>query len=279
MKHQCGVDHETTFQNFFWQKNAPKLKRPDGAWLMRTEKRMIKKVEGIFKKQQKWLLEESQRLSFLQNSIEQEVDDLVDELPYKRELADEIVVFMKSSMTRGGKSIVRRLKMKERFGIGFDILNPKATEFLQNKEDFELSNFAGNIDHTTKKLLKKVLIDAHDKGQSYNVTAKKIQELSTKGVFSRARAQLIAVRETGVAYEEGNAQVMNDFRVKFPTREVEKEWVTVNDGRVTPSHTKNQEMGWIHYNMEFVGTNDQHAPAEKNPRCRCFTAYNILEKE
>jgi hypothetical protein len=265
-----------TFMNFFWKTNAKKLNRPDGTWIVRHEKRMIKKVRSIWKKQERWVVEEMKSLSFLQtNTVNDEIENLLNQIPHKNELAEEIVAFMRVAIKRGGKKIVKDLDLKKRFGIGFDISNPAAKKFLEDKEDFEISNSDGNIDATTKKGLKRVLLEAHDEGFAYGKTKKNIQALAKAGVFSPARAQLIATREIGVAYEEGNSEVMNDFRSRFPARQVKKKWQTVNDQRVTPRHRENQNDGWVDYSFVFSGTDDQHAPGSDNPRCRCFTRYDI----
>jgi len=269
----------------------------DQKYKQRQEKRMIRKIYSLLTKQRKWVESNMEDLSFFQekdkdkrenrlnpgmlqkNTIENEIEVLLDQLPYKKDLATEIVTFMKLAIKRGGKQLVKELDLKNEYGISFDVTNPRATQFLQEKEVWELSNAQGNIDGTTKKRLKGVLIDAHDTGKSYNETAKKIQGLSKAGVFSKERGKLIAVREIGVAYEEGNAEVINEFRSKYAGRQVLKKWQTVNDARVTATHKENQGNGWIDYNQAFTGTGDQHAPGSDNPRCRCFTKYKIPKKK
>lgn len=275
----CGKNHLQR-EGLFWQTNARKKARPDDKWVQRHEKRMIRKVKSLWKRQQDWLIDEMDKLSFLsKNSVDKEIEDLLNQIPHKEDLAEEIVAFMTIALKRGGKQIVKKLNMEKRFGIGFDVKNPAAKQFLEEKKDFELSDSQGNIDATTKRGLKKVLVEAHDEGLAYSKTATQIRALSDKGVFSTARAQMIATREIGVAYEEGNAEVMNDFRSRYPGRQVQKKWQTVNDERVTETHRQNQSMGWIDYNLEFTGTGDQHAPGSDNPRCRCFTRYEIPRKK
>ena len=250
--------------------------QPDNKWKLRHEMRMRRKVQGILKKQRLWLEGKIESFSFLEtNSVDSEIELILSQIPHKEELAEEIVAFMKIAINRGGKTIVKDMKMKSKFGIDFDITNPKATQFLEEKFDWEFSNMKGNIDGTTKAGIKKILVDAADTGKSYNETSKLIQAQGKAGVFSKARAQMIAVREIGVAYEEGNAEVMSDFRFKYPTRQTLKKWQTVNDSRVTATHRTNQAMGWIDYTMRFDGTGDSHAPGSDNPRCRCFTKYKI----
>lgn len=56
---------------------------------------------------------------------------------------------------------------------------------------------------------------------------------------------------------------------------VMKYWSTVNDNRVTPTHTQNQNNGWIMLDEAFTGTGDKIAPASDNPRCRCAIEYKV----
>lgn len=262
------------FNDTFWKTNA--VKRPDQKWTDRQEKRMIRKVRSIWRKQRAYLLEESKKLSFLKkNSTDAEIDKLLNKLPYKETLAAEIVAFMKLAIKRGGTKIIKELKLGK-FGISFDVSNKRAVKFLKEKKEWELSTVAHNIDHTTKEGIKKILVDSVETGASYGATAKKIKDQSKAGVFSLDRAKMIAVRETGVAYEEGKSEVMSDFLKKYPKREVMKKWQTVNDERVTPTHSDNEGEGWVDYNYVYEATGgDLNAPGSDNPRCRCFTRYEI----
>lgn len=262
-----------------------RVSKDDTKWKIRYEKRMNKKVRKIFLKQMNWVEKNMKKffqensIKYRKNDIENEIEVFLKKLPEKDSLAEEIVAFMRIALKRGGERIVRDLKMKSKYGISFDIKNENAKKFLKDKKSWELSNAQGNIDGTTKTRLKAVLVEALDSGQSYDKTAKIIRNLADEGVFSKARGEMIATREIGVAYEEGNAEVMDDFAKKFPDRERIKKWQTVNDSRVTPTHRANQSMGWIDYDETFDGTGDQHAPGSDNPRCRCFTKYQIPAKK
>lgn len=263
------------------------MKVPDITWKTREEKRIIKKVFGIFMSQRKWIQKNMKELSFFQsgtesvrgimkNTIDDEIEAFINRIPYKNKLATSIIDFIKIAMKRGGTKIVQELDMKSQYGISYRIDNPKARQILESRKDFELSNREGNIDSTTKKRIKEVLVSANISGESYNETAKKIEGLSDSGVFSKARGKLIAVREIGLAYEEGKAQVMNDFKSQFPDRQVLKKWQTVNDSRVTPTHRENQSLGWVDLSFVYDATGgDTEAPASDNPRCRCFMRHDI----
>ncbi len=54
-----------------------------------------------------------------------------------------------------------------------------------------------------------------------------------------------------------------------------KYWSTVNDNRVTKTHSKNQSDGWELLTHRFSGTGDSIPPGSDNPRCRCHIEYEV----
>ena len=202
-----------------------------------------------------------------------EVERILANLPGKETLADAIVVTGSATMLKGGKNIVKKLKLGE-FGISFTLKNPNAIRFLAAKKTLELSNFRGNISNTTKDRVQAIIVSAVDSGASYQQTAELIRDQATSGIFSKARGEMIATREAGVAYEQGNKIPVDEFRTKNPQYSVIKYWQTVEDDRVTETHKQNQDDGWIDFGQAFSGTGDQQAPGSDNPRCRCFTKYD-----
>lgn len=269
-----SVKESAEFLIFGIERDAVLAKRPDGKFIGRTEKRLMAKARGYWKKQIDFVLDKAKGISALkQNAIEDEVGRIVNNIPYQAELAETIVLHMKSALERGGQTSVKKLKLGQ-FGISFTIENKRAVDFLNAKKTLELSNYRGNIHGTTKERISTILTQAAKSGQSYQETAKLIIEQGQAGVFSPARAQLIATREIGVAYEEGNREPIDEFAEKYPDREVKKYWQTVEDDRVTPECNANQDEGWIALDDEF-SSGDQNAPREGNPRCRCTTLYEV----
>lgn len=214
----------------------------------------------------------------LHNSPEDEIDDILLKMPGQSTFTKGLVASVKLVLDKGGKTAVAEFGLKK-FGISFNLKHPGAVKYLKEKERFQLSDYRGTIHDTTKQGIKKILVRAAANGQSYQVTAEQIVAQGEAGVFSTKRAQLIATREIGVAYEEGNALPIRDFRNRYPDRVVMKFWQTVEDDRVTEKHRKNQDDGWIPVEQKFSGTGDDKAPGSDNPRCRCFTKYNILPPE
>lgn len=266
------------------QRNIAYKKRTDGRFLLVIEKRLVKRLDKVFKKQMKFVLDEVGKLSFfgenyLKNDAvddtKEEIEDFVLAIPGQKEVTEEVISSMKSSMLKGGKSSVKYLKLFK-FGISFDLRNEKAIEILTDRRKLELSNYKGNIHDTTKERILKILLDAAKSGQSYRTTAKLISAQGEKGVFSRNRGQLIATREIGRAYGEGNYIPVQEFSEQFPKRKTEKFWQTVEDDDVTEECEKNQSKGWVPLDHVYeTKGSDEFAPRKSNPRCRCFQKYQI----
>lgn len=266
---------------FSLERNVILSKRPDGKFLARSERRLIAEVRRTWKKQLDYVVEKLKNVSAFkqeQNSIftnatEDEINRIVNNLPYREDLVESVMVYMKVSMEKGGKTAVKKLNLGK-FGISFSLQNKKAIDFLNAKKSLELSNYRGNIHQTTKTNIARILVDAAKSGQSYQKTAQLIMEQGKAGVFSPARAQLIATREVGVAYETGNNIPIREFQAENPDRAVMKYWQTVEDDRVTEECAANEDGGWLHL-AEAFDSGDDHAPRLGNPRCRCFTKYEI----
>lgn len=265
---------------FCLERNAVLAKRPDGKFILRTERRLIAALKRTWKKQMDYVIEKLKNVSAFKqeenrvlNAIEDDIDRIVNNLPYRDELVEDIIAFMKLGMDKGGKSAVKKLNLAK-FGISFSLENKKAIDFLNAKKSLELSNYRGNIHQTTKTNIARILVDAAKSGQSYQKTAQLIMEQGKAGVFSAARGQLIATREIGVAYETGNNIPIKEFQADNPDRAVKKYWQTVEDDRVTKECQENQDQGWLFLSQNF-SSGDEYAPRFGNPRCRCFTKYEI----
>ncbi len=265
---------------FALERNVVMPKRPDGKFIIRQEKRLMAKLKQTWAKQSDYIIEKLKNVSafkenkYDKNALEDEIRRITDNLPFKGELVETIILSMKVSLERGGKTSVKQLKLGK-FGISFNVQNKKAIDFLNDKKSLELSNYRGNIHTTTKEKIADILVKAAKSGQSYQETALQIMQQGESGVFSFKRAQLIATREIGVAYEIGNRIPIDEFQRENPDRTVKKFWQTVEDDRVTPECRENEDDGWILLALAFP-SGDQNAPRLGNPRCRCFTKYQII---
>lgn len=263
---------------FWYERNNVLKNRRDGKFNRRQELRMMARLKKNWKIQEKYLLKATEKIWTVEESLDvntskKDIDKVTNNIPRQEEVTDAIMTGMSASMLKGGKTSVKRHNF-DKLGISFSLKNKEAIKFLSAERKFQLSNKEGTIHDTTKKRINKILRDSADSGRTYTETAKLISEQTQAGVFSRARGQMIATNQIGIAYEEGNSIPIRDFKKEFPKRVVEKSWQTVGDSSVTEECNANAAEGWIDYEKEF-SSDDQLAPRHSNPRCRCFTADRI----
>jgi len=167
------------------------------------------------------------------------------------------------ALVKGANQLAGQLKFDAK--TTFSLSNPRAVEWMR-KNGGSLS-YIKDIQSTTAESLKRVVTTGLDEGWSYNTTAREIQKLYD-GPISRQRAQLIAVTESARAYEAGNhafAQSIEDDGVNM-----EKQWTTSHDDRVSDGCATNEADGWIPIN-EAHTSGDQEPP--RFPGCRCYEQY------
>lgn len=265
---------------------AGAIKRPYGRFLARQEVRLKNRVVRRFKGQLAWILEEAAKMTAFEEAkgvkrVERktyldEISDLVDGIPYADELVDDIVIYSSTTYKKGVTKGINELDMGK-FGISFDIVNEEAVAYLKRLKDLQLSNFKGTISRNTKDTIKRILTDSVEKGESYQEVARLIRDQSKAGVFSTARAQLIATNQIGTAYGQGNQDIVDAF-VAETHLIVQKAWQTVEDDRVTEECAANEDVGWLG-NTEAFPSGDEQAPRASNPRCRCVTKYRTVDSQ
>ena len=200
---------------------AGALRRPFGKYLAKQEARLIKKLARKFKQQLRWILAEAKQLDFFgekkglvildKKTYYDEIDKLVDGIPYNTEIVDNIVATAKPVYKKGVAKGIEELELG-RYGVTFDLVNDQAVEYLEKLKTLQLSNFKGSISRTTKDKIRRILVESAETGRSYTETSKLIQAQGDEGVFSRARGELIAVNQIGRAYGQGNYDIVDAFR-------------------------------------------------------------------
>ena len=241
----------------------------NGRAIRRQERKMQRGINESFKKQGDYIVKEYAKLANKKawgvKNVNDDVDDIFEAMD-DTELVSGILDVSATSMEYGGKTRVRKSKLKE-IGIDFNLSNPEAERYLLTDRPLVLAKLAD----TTKEHIKPILMDSVIEGRAPQETAKIIRE---NFALSKARSLMISVNEVGHAYEWGNYVPMNDAKKRG--YKVSKSWLTVNDAKVTPAHTQNQEDGWIELDDTFSGTGDELAPASDNPNCRCTILYDII---
>lgn len=286
MQNQRGSLPNPESLKAYFEIKAGAIKRPYGKFLNRMESRMKAKVARRLKAQKAWVIEAMASLSFFKDNkgvsrletktIYDDVGNLVDGIPYNTEMVDDIVAVARPSYKKGVERGITELDLG-RYGITFDLVNEEAVAYLQSIRDLHLSRYKGSISRATRDKIRKILIESAETGRSYTETAKLIEAQGKEGVFSRARAELIAVNQVAHAFGEGNMDIVEGF-IQETGSIVQKYWQTVNDERVTPECQANQDKGWIGF-MEGFPSGDEQAPRAGNPRCRCVTTFRAVDTQ
>lgn len=154
--------------------------------------------------------------------------------------------------------------------LSFSLEDPEAVAYL---ERVGAERVAG-INQTTRDQLRTLLAEAREGGWSYDKLAAEIRHKFTGFATPsplqhiRSRAHLVAVTETGDAYE-ASRRVMAD-RLRAAGFTMEKSWLDVGDSRVDPICASNAGEGWIPIDQSF-GSGAGRPP--EHPGCRCTTEY------
>lgn len=120
---------------------------------------------------------------------------------------------------------------------------------MQDMRDLHLSDRDGSISRTTKSELQKIIADGVQEGLSYSSIASQIRE-TDPFVFSKSRAELIAVNEVGRAYGFGTHEPSRVL-VEDEGYTMEKKWNSSHDDRVRKTHAENASAGWIPFASKF----------------------------
>ena len=265
------------------RKLAQKAVRRNGKFLTKSEDRLEAVILRLFPKQQKYIIESIRDLSAFREKtivietklLEAEIREMLTLMPGQVEIADAIAATAKTVMLKGGRNAISQYALGS-VGISFNLRNERAIEYLKSKRELMLSDRKGSINKTTKDRLLEIIRDGVNNRKTYGQIAQQIEALSSEGIFSAARAQTIAVREVGQAYEFGNYIPVTEFAQRTGKR-VNKYWQTVGDERVTVECHENESrsLQGIPLNVPFA-SGDMIAPRSTNPKCRCSTGYEVV---
>lgn len=182
--------------------------------------------------------------------------------------------FLDPIETAAGASLAAAAKHRVaefQVSFAFDLKNPRAIAAIKD----QAAASVGEIDATTRDDLTRILTQGMEEGYNYQQVARaiaaKYDEYAvpvTRPRHIRNRAELIAVTEAAEAYETGNRLVIDDMTAVG--LEMEKQWSTVGDDRVSAGCLQNAAVGWIPVDQGFP-SGHQHAP--RFPGCRCAILY------
>lgn len=269
----------------YLQEKKGAARRRDARYKQTQEIRLRGKTFSVFTRQMNWTIDKMQQLSVFQTkgvimvsrkTIFEEIDDLVSEMPYNDQLVNNLAQVVQPTYKKGARTIYKELAMAKQ-GVDFSLVNIPAAEYVERLKTLHLSDYRGSISHETKIKIRNIITDQINEGASYQQAAQKIREQGEAGVFSKARAELIAVNQVGGAYGEGNHEMIDQFKAETHSI-MQKEWITTGDDRVTEECQANQREGWLNYEENF-SSGDSFAPRSSNPRCRCDTGYRAVDTQ
>lgn len=269
--------------------------RQDGRFFDRMERRLARRVRERWSKQVSYLLTELKEFDFFKEDgksvrimtkaqFNNNFKLLMDNMPEREGLVDDIEEHAKITILRGGRTSARRVnnslgRLKGIRGesksitVSFDLRNRETTRYLSELRVLHLSNYRGSIDKTTRDGVLNVIKRGVDDGVAYTEMAKRIRDQVDSGLFSKARAEMIAVNQMAKAYEHGNSLPPLEAS-QLTGEEMFKSWNTVGDDNVTVQCQANENEQWIPM-LEGFASGDAHAPRGSHPRCRCSTLYEF----
>jgi len=169
-----------------------------------------------------------------------------------------------AALLAGARVAIADLGIETSFGLK----NPRAEAFLKDRAAARVTM----INDATRAEMRTLLTKAMEEGWGYDKTARTLRE-QFDGFAGRmpqkhiqSRAHLVAVQETGEAYEEGNIAVGREL--EDAGLAMEKSWLTVGDDRVSEQCLLDQGAGWIGLDEMFPSGNDR---PPGHVACRCTT--------
>jgi hypothetical protein len=186
-----------------------------------------------------------------------------------------LMVGIESTIVIAGTNVLASLAL----GGVYDVaVEPAVIAYIAEKA----AELVVQINETTKKEMKLLLIRAANEGWSYQRTAQEIESRVERwGIIGpplrpalrelQTRAQLIAVTEIGNAYEAGSAFMADGLAANGFV--LNKRWLTAGDKRVDPHCKANAREGWIPYGQAH-DSGAMH-PLD-HPSCRCTELYKVV---
>ena len=159
--------------------------------------------------------------------------------------------------------------------LGEDIISFNLSN--QRAEDWIIDNGARlitQVNETTRFQIKNVVKKGIKAGDSYDVMAKAITErykefaIGKPQLHIRSRAHLVAITETGNAYEAGAREGAK--QADAAGLPMEKKWSTTGDNRVSELCLVNEDESWIPIDTVHASGHDRPL---RFPGCRCAELY------
>ena len=154
--------------------------------------------------------------------------------------------------------------------ISFNLSNQRAEDWILNNG----AKLVTNVNETTRFQIKNVVKKGIKNGDSYDEMAKAITKrykefaIGKPQLAIRSRAHLVAITETGNAYEAGARE--GALQANAAGLTMEKKWSTTGDNKVSELCTVNENESWIL--IDNVHASGHQSPL-RFPGCRCAELY------
>ena len=235
-----------------------------------VERGLTRAMQRAFTAQRKAFM---RRFGHLQRYFEAEIAEAITERDWQAafdEAMGETEGAFTGAITAAARKAMRAGARKAITDIGmnlsFTLRNPRAVAYLQAIGAARVTA----INETTRQYLRTVISNGVAEGWSYDRMAGAIIERYREFAVGRpqqhiaSRAHMIAVCESGEAYEHANYIVGQDLR--DAGIEMEKSWSSMGDDRVSEMCLGNEGAGWIAFDMAFPSG---HMRPLAHPACRC----------
>lgn len=239
--------------------------------LAKIEKKLEKQMQVLFRKQGRLFRERLKKYQgqFTESLADADLADILDSVG--NDSADEMhqIIHVANSTAYGwgidAASDIGHV-------ISFKVGHPEAMKWL----DEHAAEMVTKIDETTRGYISGVVQQGVEEGWSYSRMAREISgryEEFAVGMpqgHIESRAYLVAVTETGNAYEQGHRDSMDVLTSQGLN--VEKSWNTMGDDLVTEECAANEDAGWIPIDEDFPSGDQQPL---RFPGCRCNATYQV----
>ncbi|MEE9451087.1 MAG: phage minor head protein [Ignavibacteriaceae bacterium] len=239
--------------------------------LAAAQSKLQKEIAKIFIKQGKLFIEQFDvfQIRFKESITGDELNRLFNnvEAITNESFIDPLNTAYQSSLFQGANEISKLLGEDV---ISFNLSNQRANDWIIDNG----AKLVTNVNETTRFRIKTVVRNGVKEGLSYDKIAANITKrykefaIGKPQLHIRSRAHLVAITETGNAYEAGareGAKQANDAGLTM-----EKKWSTTGDNRVSELCLVNEDESWIGLDQVFASGHDRPL---RFPGCRCAALY------
>lgn len=242
------------------------------------EKKIFKATQTYFDKQGKGLIKELSKFSgrFKESNLKENVSDKELEKAFNKVSTPIAVAYSKVIIAQTG-DILKDAAVRTVKNVGLGDISASVNVQTVSAIDYLEANAAdliSNIDNTTRKITKRIIVDGAKAGKNYQQVAEelrqqfKIFQVGKPQQHIRGRAELISINEARTAYEvgaESSAKSIDSAGI-----DMLKRWVTVGDSRVSDLCAANEDAGWMGVKEVFPSG---HSTPPRFPGCRCDAEY------